>query len=72
MKLTHLGILDRIEGDKAVIIVGEDKGTIEITKDLLPGNCKEGDMLSISLQIKDRKTRSEKERVKSLIKKLSL
>lgn len=70
-KKAFYGILDRIEGNVAVILVGEDEGTVEIPKTLLPDGSREGDMLSVKLEIKDKKTRSEKERVERLIKKLS-
>lgn len=66
-----LGTLDRIEENTAVILVGDDGYTIEISKDLLPEDAKEGDLLSIRLELKDRKTKAEKERVDRLIKKLS-
>ncbi len=65
------GTLDRVEGDTAVILVGEDGYTVEISKDLLPAGCREGDMIAIKLELKDRKTKEEKERVGNLIKKLS-
>jgi Protein of unknown function (DUF3006) len=65
------GSIDRFEGSVAVIIVGDDEGTIEITKSLLPEGCKEGDLISIKLESKDRKTSTEKERVAGLIRKLS-
>ncbi|MFH1709768.1 MAG: DUF3006 domain-containing protein [bacterium] len=65
------GTIDRIEGNVAIILVGENPDSIEIPKDLLPVNCKEGDMIFFKLEIKDKKTRAEKEKIKTLIKKLS-
>jgi len=65
------GTIDRIEGGIAVILVGEDEGTIEISKDLLPAGCKEGDLISFRLEAKDKKTKAEKEKIEGLIKKLS-
>jgi len=64
------GTLDRIEGSTAVILVGEDGDTIEISKDLLPEGCKEGDIVSFKIEVKDKKTKKEKEKVEKLIDKL--
>ena len=71
MKKSFYGNLDRIENNIAVILVDEDGGTIEISRNLLPAGCKEGDMISFKLEVKDKKTRAEKDRVAKLIKKLS-
>jgi hypothetical protein len=72
MKNKFTGTLDRIEGNTAVILVGEEGSTIEISKDLLPQGVKEGDIISFKLEVKDKKTRAEKEKISRLIKKLSL
>jgi len=69
MKRSFIGTLDRFEGKTAVVLVGED--SLEIAKDLLPGGAKEGDVISIKLELKDRKTKEEKEKMEKLIKKLS-
>jgi hypothetical protein len=65
------GIVDRFEGNTAVILAGDDEGTIEISRDLLPAGCKEGDLVSFKIEVKDRKTLAEKEKVEKMIKKLS-
>ena len=65
------GTLDRVEGSTAVILVGEDGDTIEISKDLLPEGCKEGDLISFKIEVKDKKTKKEKEKVERLIEKLA-
>ena len=69
-KLFH-GTLDRFEGRTAVIIVGEDGDTIELSRSLLPDNCKEGDLISFKLEKKDKKTKNEKEIIAKLIRKLA-
>jgi hypothetical protein len=69
MKKTLIGTLDRFENGTGILLVGED--TITMARDLLPEDAKEGDLLSIRLELKDRKTKAEKERVEHLIKKLS-
>jgi hypothetical protein len=65
------GTIDRFEGNTAVILAGDDEGTVEISKDLLPAGCKEGDLISFKIEVKDRKTSAEKEKVEKLIKKLT-
>lgn len=72
MKKIFIGTVDRIEGNIAVVLVGEDDGTIELTRSLLPQGAKEGDMVSFKLDIKDKKTLTEKNKIEKLIKKLSL
>jgi hypothetical protein len=69
MKRSFTGTLDRIEGKTAVVLIGED--ALEIAKDLLPDGAKEGDMISFKLELKDKKTKEEKEKIEKLIKKLS-
>jgi hypothetical protein len=65
------GTLDRIEGNIAVILAGEDEGKIEISKNLLPEGYKEGDIMTFKIDIKDKKTKDKKEEVEGLIRKLS-
>lgn len=69
MKRTLTGTLDRFEGDKAVVLIGENATVID--KGLMPEGAKEGDIISIKLEVKDRKTKEEKEKVEKLIRKLS-
>ncbi len=73
MKKTNnfFGTLDRIEGDTAVILAGEDGDTVEISKDLLPPDSREGDVISFKLEVKDKKTKDEKEKIQGLIRKLA-
>lgn len=65
------GTIDRIEGSTAVILVGEDGDSVEISKALLPEGCNEGDLLSFKIEVKDKKTKKEKEKVERLIEKLA-
>jgi len=69
MKRSFTGILDRIEGRKAVVLIGDD--ALDIAKSLLPDGSKEGDIISFRLELKDKKTKEEKEKAEKLIKKLS-
>ena len=71
MKKNFIGTLDRIEGNIAVILVGESGDTVELSRELLPEGYKEGDIILFKLTVKDKKTKDEKEKVAGLIKKLS-
>jgi hypothetical protein len=73
MKKTNkfYGTLDRIEGNTAVVLAGEDGDTVEISKALLPPDSREGDLISFKLEIKDKKTKDEKEKIEGLIRKLA-
>jgi Protein of unknown function (DUF3006) len=70
-KRSFYGTLDRIEGDIAVILAGEDEGKLEISKNLLPEGYKEGDIMTIKFDIKDKKTKDKKEEIEKLINKLA-
>ena len=64
------GTLDRIEGGIAVVLAGEDGDTVEISRSLLPPDSREGDMISFKLEVKDKKTKDEKEKIEGLIRTL--
>ena len=64
-------VIDRIEGDLAVVLVGE-KGEFKLNLplSLLPEGCKEGDVLNISIERDSAATDQAKERVTDLMEKL--
>ena len=64
------GTLDRMEGDRAVILAGEDAGTLDISRSLLPESAKENDLLSIRIDVKDSATEKAKEKIEKQIRKL--
>jgi hypothetical protein len=43
-------VIDRFEGDLAVLIVGEDQERVNVARDLLPKKCKEGSWLQVEIQ----------------------
>ncbi|MEW9123306.1 MAG: DUF3006 domain-containing protein [Thermotaleaceae bacterium] len=61
-------VLDRIEGDRALIEWGEE--IIEIPLVLLPTGVKEGDLLRISISIEENETEARKERLEEKAKRL--
>jgi hypothetical protein len=64
-------VIDRIEGDLAVVLMGE-KGEFKfnIPLSFLPDGCKEGDVLKISIERDLTATQETKQRVSSLMDKL--
>jgi hypothetical protein len=64
-------IIDRIEGNTAVLLIGEEgKDKLNMPLGLLPVGCKEGDVLSISIELDPEATSQAKERVSGLMDKL--
>lgn len=61
-------VLDRIEGDRALIEWGEE--IIEIPLALLPTGVKEGNLLRISISIEENETEARKERLEEKAKRL--
>jgi len=41
------GVVDRLEADLAVVLVGSDERPVTVKRDLLPTGIKEGDWLSL-------------------------
>ena len=64
-------VIDRIEENLAVLLMGED-GSIKVNTPLilLPDGCREGDVLDISISKDEKATVEAKERSKNLIEKL--
>ena len=63
-------VVDRIEGDKAVLLLGEEEQeSVDFPKEFLP-EVKESDILSIKVKVQSRKTKEAKEKVSKMIEKL--
>ncbi len=63
-------IIDRIEGDTAVLIFGEDKTPFEFPAELLPPSASEGSILSFNIKELKTETKKTKEEIQKIIKKL--
>jgi hypothetical protein len=63
--------IDRIEQGVAVLLIQDDSsGIIRVPIILLPPGCREGDVLSLTLETDHGETAAAKERVTGLIDKL--
>lgn len=70
-KKTYSGIIDRFEGDYAVILIGpEQEEKLDIRRLLLPEETEEGDIVSFSFSVKKNKTAKAKKEVSDMIEKL--
>lgn len=64
-------LVDRMEGDKAVVLFGEEEQeSVAIPKIFLP-DVKESDILTVKIKLQSRKTKEAKAKVQGMIEKLS-
>lgn len=63
--------LDRIEGEVAMLLVrGDESLRLDVPLALLPPDCKEGDVLEITITRDVGETEAARERVSSLLERL--
>jgi hypothetical protein len=62
--------IDRIEGELAVLLVGDGRIKVNMPLALLPEGCREGDILNISIERDLEATSQARERVSGLMEKL--
>jgi hypothetical protein len=63
--------IERIEGKMAVLLMGEDgNAKVNMPLGLLPEGCKEGDILSVSIELDPEATEKAKETVSGMMEKL--
>ncbi len=63
-------VIDRFEGDKAMVLFGDDEVKADIPRALLPADAKEGSWLKVTFEIDYDTTRERKERISGLLDKL--
>ncbi len=63
-------VLDRFEGDKAVLLVGDAEQSVAWPRAFLPDGAAEGDVLWLALSIDSEATRVAKEEAEDLLRKL--
>lgn len=62
--------MDRIEGDYAVLLCGDREIKVNLPRELLPPGAGEGSILRISLELDEKGTREQRERISRLLDKL--
>lgn len=63
-------VIDRFEGNKAVLLVGEDETQVVWSRHILPREVKEGDILRIDLHIDHEATAVAKKEAEDLLKQI--
>ena len=63
-------VIDRFEGDYAVVLFGDDEMKVDIPRALLPADVKEGNWLKVTFETDHDTTRERKERISGLLDKL--
>lgn len=71
MARVFTAVLDRYEGEWAVLVCDEQKlGEVLLPRELLRGVAREGEVLKLSIAKDDEETANRRRRVKSLLDKL--
>ena len=63
-------VIDRFEGEYAIVLFGEDEIKVDIPKVSLPEGSKEGSWLKVSFELDLEETKSREDRIKSKLDKL--
>jgi hypothetical protein len=63
-------IIDRFEGDMAVVLIGEDKIHLDVPRKLLPKNAKEGSWLNVVFELDPEVAEKQKQQISSLLERL--
>ena len=63
-------VIDRFEGEYAVVLFGDDEMKVDIPRTLLPANAKEGSWLKVTFETDHDTTRERKERISGFLDKL--
>jgi hypothetical protein len=63
-------VIDRVEGELAVLLLGYESMTLNLPLSQLPEGCREGDVLNVSFERDPAATEQAKERVSGLMDKL--
>lgn len=63
-------VIDRFEGNKAVLLVGDDEAQVIWPRHILPSEVKEGDVLSVDLQVDCEATAVAKIEAEGLLKQI--
>lgn len=63
-------VIDRFEGNKAVLLVGDGEVQVVWSKEILPREVKEGDILAIDLQVDQEATLAAKAEAEKLLQEI--
>lgn len=63
-------VIDRFEGDYAVVLFGDEEIKVDIPRALLPERATEGSWLRVSFELDEEETMRRREKISSLLEKL--
>lgn len=64
------GIIDRLEDDTAVILIGDEEKEVNIPISYLPSNISEGDVIEISLNVNKEETAKRAQKIKKFMERI--
>jgi len=70
MKKMIEAVVEKIENNKAVLLLGEEGYKVDIPLKFLPDNVKESDVLRLDFVIEREETQEQVERIKHMIERL--
>ncbi|SFL97200.1 DUF3006 domain-containing protein [Pelosinus propionicus] len=65
-----LAVIDRFEGKKAVLMLGDEEFQVVWPRESLPSEAREGDFITMELQVNNEATTAAKEEAERLLKEL--
>ena len=63
-------VIDRFEGNKAVLLLGDDEAQMVWARHTLPSDVKEGDILRIDVQVDRQATLAARAEAENLLKQI--
>ena len=63
-------VIDRFEGDYAVLLLGESEVKMDLPRSILPTGAREGSILDLSLELRDEETEDTLQRMRERIDRL--
>ncbi len=63
-------VIDRFEGDKAVLLLGDEEKQVNFPAKFLPEEVTEGDYIKIDISYDEEATKAAEEEAEALLKKL--
>jgi hypothetical protein len=63
-------VIDRFEGNVAVLLVGDNEVKVDLPKALLPKGSKEGSWLKLTIELDQAGTAKQEEKIQGMLDKL--
>ena len=65
-------VVDRFEGEYAILLFGDDEIKVDFPKKLLPKGAREGSWLKVIFELDQEGTKKQEEKIARLIEKLKI